>query len=62
VLEEILRYYREGFPAARQALIAQMVEHVLGKNGVMGSIPIEGSVAVFVIIFIQEKQNGEAEI
>ncbi len=25
------------------ALIAQTVEHVLGKNGVMGSIPIEGS-------------------
>ena len=28
---------------ARQALIAQSVEHVLGKNGVMGSNPIEGS-------------------
>jgi hypothetical protein len=27
----------------RQALIAQPVEHVLGKNGVMGSSPIEGS-------------------
>ena len=27
----------------RQALIAQLVEHVLGKNGVMGSNPIEGS-------------------
>ena len=25
------------------ALIAQSVEHVLGKNGVMGSNPIEGS-------------------
>ena len=31
------------FRAARQALIAQSVEHVLGKNGVMGSNPIEGS-------------------
>ena len=27
------------------ALIAQTVEHVLGKNGVMGSNPIEGSIA-----------------
>ncbi len=27
----------------RQALIAQMVEHALGKGGVMGSNPIEGS-------------------
>ena len=27
----------------KQALIAQTVEHVLGKNGVMGSNPIEGS-------------------
>jgi hypothetical protein len=26
------------------ALIAQSVEHVLGKNGVMGSNPIEGFV------------------
>ena len=25
------------------ALIAQSVEHILGKNGVMGSNPIEGS-------------------
>ncbi len=31
----------------RQALIAQLVEHVLGKNGVMGSSPIEGSSAEF---------------
>ncbi len=29
--------------AGRPALIAQMVEHTLGKGGVMGSIPIEGS-------------------
>ena len=27
----------------QKALIAQPVEHVLGKNGVMGSNPIEGS-------------------
>ncbi len=30
---------------ARQALIAQLVEHALGKGGVMGSTPIEGSTA-----------------
>ena len=29
--------------AGKLALIAQTVEHVLGKNGVMGSNPIEGS-------------------
>ena len=27
------------------ALIAQLVEHILGKNGVMGPNPIEGFVA-----------------
>jgi hypothetical protein len=32
-----------GDASERQALIAQLVEHVLGKNGVMGSNPIEGS-------------------
>ena len=30
-------------PADGAALIAQTVEHTLGKGGVMGSIPIEGS-------------------
>ena len=29
--------------AQQVALIAQLVEHVLGKNGVMGPSPIEGS-------------------
>jgi hypothetical protein len=29
----------------RPALIAQLVEHALGKGGVMGSTPIEGSTA-----------------
>ncbi len=33
----------KGYQQERQALIAQLVEHVLGKNGVMGSNPIEGS-------------------
>ena len=31
------------FVSEQYALIAQSVEHVLGKNGVMGSNPIEGS-------------------
>jgi hypothetical protein len=37
-----------------------MVEHVLGKNGVMGSNPIEGSVAEMqeVLIFITGEKNG----
>jgi hypothetical protein len=30
-------------PPTFVALIAQSVEHILGKNGVMGSNPIEGS-------------------
>lgn len=30
-------------PPTFVALIAQLVEHILGKNGVMGSNPIEGS-------------------
>jgi hypothetical protein len=30
-------------PPTFVALIAQTVEHILGKNGVMGSNPIEGS-------------------
>jgi hypothetical protein len=38
----------QSFEAAKTAimtaLIAQSVEHVLGKNGVMGSNPIEGFV------------------
>ncbi len=34
---------RSGSQQERQALIAQLVERVLGKNEVMGSNPIEGS-------------------
>ncbi len=30
----------EGGPAGKQAGVAQLVEHVLGKDEVMGSIPI----------------------
>ena len=35
----------EAFSAARSALIAQLVEHTLGKGEVTGSSPVEGSVA-----------------
>ncbi len=46
------------------ALIAQSVEHVLGKNGVMGSNPIEGSRCrnLFKILTDKESANGKAEI
>lgn len=33
------------------ALIAQMVEHSLGKTGVMGSNPIEGSALIGKFLF-----------
>ena len=35
----------EAFSAARSALIAQLVEHTLGKGEVTGSSPVEGLVA-----------------
>ncbi len=45
------------------ALIAQAVEHVLGKNGVMGSSPIEGSRCTkFAIIAKENILDGQAEI
>ena len=34
---------KKGARQERQALIAQLVEHALGKGEVMGSSPIEGS-------------------
>jgi hypothetical protein len=34
---------KKGIRQERQALIAQLVEHALGKGEVMGSSPIEGS-------------------
>ncbi len=43
------------------ALIAQSVEHILGKNGVMGSNPIEGFVAL-LILSRKEIAYGEAEV
>jgi hypothetical protein len=51
------------YPAARQAHVAQSAEHVLGKNGVMGSNPIVGSVAdEKALLSEKENENGEAEI
>jgi hypothetical protein len=47
---------------ARHALIAQLVEHALGKGGVMGSTPIEGSTAEENIMREKERKNGEAKI
>ena len=41
----------EAFSAARSALIAQLVEHTLGKGEVMGSSPIEGSVAEKIYVY-----------
>jgi hypothetical protein len=50
----------------RQALIAQLVEHALGKGGVMGSTPIEGSLCrneiEFILQQIKERSYGEAEV
>jgi hypothetical protein len=39
-----------------KALIAQLVEHVLGKNGVMGSNPIEGSERQGLMMFLEGEQ------
>ena len=43
------------------ALIAQLVEHILGKNGVMGSNPIEGFVTK-KHCQRRRKDYGEAEV
>jgi len=48
--------------AARLAHVAQSAEHVLGKNGVMGSNPIVGSVAVIFDACIKGVTHGEAEV
>jgi hypothetical protein len=56
----LLPTFPEFFRAARSiALIAQMVEHSLGKTGVMGSNPIEGSIAdqiFFGVLFLEERK------
>ena len=39
----VFDYSRQHTAEEAKALIAQTVEHILGKNGVMGSNPIEGS-------------------
>ena len=48
------------------ALIAQSVEHILGKNGVMGSSPIEGSRSEqnvkIEFVIRRKRKDGEAEI
>ncbi len=49
------------------ALIAQSVEHILGKNGVMGSNPIEGfetrlTLSLVDIVEGRRKAHGEAEV
>ena len=56
-----LRHLTSGVVSAQQALIAQTVEHVLGKNGVMGSNPIEGSDRTKTLssIYIGERKNGK---
>jgi hypothetical protein len=38
-----IKYICQRVAMYAKALIAQSVEHILGKNGVMGSNPIEGS-------------------
>ena len=61
---EILQYFPA--PAGEQhgqAHVAQSAEHVLGKNGVMGSNPIVGSTAGKATLSDKgELENGEAEI
>ncbi len=44
------------------ALIAQLVEHILGKNGVMGSNPIEGFATKKHCQARRRKDYGEAEV
>jgi hypothetical protein len=39
-----------------------MVEHALGKGGVMGSNPIEGFGLITIIVKEGEREDGEEEI
>ena len=41
-----LRSHRADIRAASHALLAQLVEHFHGKEGVVGSSPTEGSLAI----------------
>ena len=50
------------FPAARQAHIAQSVEHTLGKGEVTSSNLVVGSVAEKHWLEEKETENGEAKI
>jgi hypothetical protein len=40
------------------ALVAQLVEHFLGKEEVTGSIPVEGSMRLFLVLYfvVQEER------
>jgi hypothetical protein len=50
------------FPAARQAHIAQSVEHTLGKGEVTSPNLVVGSVAEMHWLEKKETENGEAKI
>ena len=41
-----VHFWQPGLPVGSAALIAQLVERILGKNEVMGSNPIEGFLPV----------------
>ena len=45
-----------GVLARRRAHVAQLVEHVLGKDEVTGSIPVMGSVSLRSVMKIQNKE------
>ena len=53
---------RECPEPASPAHVAQLVEHTLGKGGVVGSIPTMGSIAVQCLCIKGDRRNGEAEI
>jgi hypothetical protein len=38
------------------ALVAQLVEHFLGKEEVTGSIPVEGSMRLFFVLLLRKKE------
>jgi hypothetical protein len=44
------------------AQVAQLVEHVLGKDGVVGSIPILGSIKILRAKFLEQLSEGNWQI
>jgi hypothetical protein len=50
--------YQSARSHVEKALIAQSVEHVLGKNGVMGSNPIEGSRCRRQLTILSKENNN----